>query len=319
MVLTMIDHREAVPRTAEVGLARPDETAGAPVRQRSLWRDAVYRFSRNRGAVVAVGVFGVIILYCLVTPLASPHDPNDVDFSQAYLHPSADHPFGTDKFGRDLFTRVAVGGRISIGIGFAGTFAILVIGLLYGSIAGFLGGKVDTLMMRFLNALYGLPYLPFAIITTAILSPEGTATFWTMVAALTVASWLTTARIVRGQIVTLKQNDYVVAARAVGARWYRVLARHLIPNTFGVLIIAVFLDLPAVVLGEAFLSFIGLGINPPTASWGSIAQDGRAAYVIHPLVIVVPSLMIATLVLCANFIADGLRDALDPRTRSDAA
>jgi oligopeptide transport system permease protein len=171
--------------------------------------------------------------------------------------------------------------------------------------------------MRFLDALYGLPYLPFAIITTQVLSPDGTATFWTMVAALTIASWLTTARIVRGQIVTLKQNDYVLAAKAVGARWYRVLTRHLIPNTFGILIIAVFLDLPAVVLGEAFLSFIGLGINPPTASWGSIAQDGRAAYVIHPLVIIVPSLMIATLVLCSNFIADGLRDALDPRTRSE--
>jgi oligopeptide transport system permease protein len=213
---------------------------------------------------------------------------------------------------------VAMGGRISIGIGFAGTFAILTIGLVYGSLAGFLGGAVDTALMRFLDALYGLPYLPFAIITTAILSPEGTATFWTMVAALTIASWLTTARIVRGQIVTLKQNDYVVAARAVGARWFRLLGRHLIPNTFGILIIAVFLDLPAVVLGEAFLSFIGLGINPPTASWGSIAQDGRAAYVLHPLVIVIPSLAIATLVLSANFIADGLRDALDPRTRSDS-
>jgi oligopeptide transport system permease protein len=317
MVLMVIDQREALPRPATAGL--PDTEAGTPVSQRSLWRDAVYRFSRNRAAVVAVILFALIVLYCLIVPIVSPYDPNEVKFGDSYLPPSLEHPFGTDKFGRDLFTRVAVGGRISIGIGFAGTFAILTIGLVYGSIAGFLGGAVDTLLMRFLDALYGLPYLPFAIITTAILSSEGTATFWTMVAALTVASWLTTARIVRGQIVTLKQNDYVVAARAVGARWFRILGRHLIPNTLGVLIIAVFLDLPAVVLGEAFLSFIGLGINPPTASWGSIAQDGRAAYVIHPLVIVIPSLAIATLVLSANFIADGLRDALDPRTRSDAA
>jgi oligopeptide transport system permease protein len=319
MVLMVVDHREALPRTPEVGLARTESEAGVPVGQRSLWKDAVYRFARNRAAVVAIVLFVIIVLYCVIVPFVSPYDPNEVAFAKAYLPPSLDHPFGTDKFGRDLFTRVAVGGRISIAIGFAGTLVILAIGLVYGSLAGFLGGRVDTILMRFLDALYGLPYLPFAIITTQVLSPDGTATFWTMVAALTIASWLTTARIVRGQIVTLKQNDYVLAAKAVGARWYRVLTRHLIPNTFGILIIAVFLDLPAVVLGEAFLSFIGLGINPPTASWGSIAQDGRAAYVIHPLVIIVPSLMIATLVLCSNFIADGLRDALDPRTRSEGA
>ena len=167
-------------------------------------------------------------------------------------------------------------------------------------------------MMRFLDALYGLPYLPFAIITLAIV---GTVNAWTMVVALSIASWFTTARIVRGQIITLKQNDYVRAAKAVGARWYRVLGRHLIPNTLGVLIIAIFLELPAVILGEAFLSFIGLGINPPDASWGSMAQEGRQVYRSHTYVIVIPSVAIATLVLCANFVADGLRDALDPRTR----
>ncbi|HEX5468839.1 MAG TPA: ABC transporter permease [Gaiellaceae bacterium] len=312
-----VDHREiSLPqRTA----GAPAETAGAPLRRSGLWRDALLRFTRNRGAVTATCIFGVIVLYCLLVPIFSPYDPNEVDFSKAYLPVSADHPFGTDKFGRDLFTRIAVGGRISLGIGFAGTIAILTIGIVYGSVSGFLGGIVDDVLMRVLDALYGLPYLPFAIITTQILSPSGEVTFWTMVAALTVASWFTTARIVRGQVTTLKQNEYVAAARAVGARWHRILTRHVLPNTFGVLIIAVFLDLPAVVLGEAFLSFIGLGINPPTASWGSIAQDGRAAYVLHPLVLFVPSVAIATLVLCANFIADGLRDALDPRTRTERA
>jgi oligopeptide transport system permease protein len=316
MVLMAIDFREAPLPTVDHAPPDGEAAAGKPIRQASLWKDAAYRFSRNKAAVVAVVVFVVLVLYCLIVPIVSPYDPNAVDFSQSYLPASIDHPFGTDKFGRDLFTRVAVGGRISIGIGFAGTFAILIIGLVYGAISGFVGGAVDDVLMRFLDALYGLPYLPFAIITTQILSPSGTATFWTMVAALTVASWLTTARIVRGQIVTLKQNEYVLAARAVGARWHRVLTKHLVPNTFGVLVIAVFLDLPAVVLGEAFLSFIGLGINPPTASWGSIAQDGRQAYVLHPLVLFIPSMCIATLVLCANFIADGLRDALDPRTRT---
>jgi oligopeptide transport system permease protein len=314
-----VDHREITLPHGQPVAETSGAVAGAPVRRAGLWGDAYIRFTRNRAAVAAVVVFAIIVLYCVIVPFVSPYDPNEVKFSDAYLPVSLEHPLGTDKFGRDLFTRVAVGGRISIAIGFAGTIAILTIGVIYGSIAGFLGGLVDDVLMRLLDALYGLPYLPFAIITTQILSPSGEVTFWTMVAALTVASWLTTARIVRGQVTTLKQNEYVSAARAVGARWYRILSRHILPNTLGVLIIAAFLDLPGVVLGEAFLSFIGLGINPPTASWGSIAQDGRAAFVLHPMVLFVPSLAIATLVLCANFIADGLRDALDPRTRVERA
>jgi oligopeptide transport system permease protein len=136
-----------------------------------------------------------------------------------------------------------------------------------------------------------------------------------MTIALAIASWFTTARIVRGQVITLKENDYIRAAKAIGARWHRSLFRHILPNTLGVLIIAVFLELPGVILGEAFLSFIGLGISPPEASWGAMAQDGRAVYRTSPHLIIIPSVAIATLVLCANFVADGLRDALDPRTR----
>ena len=167
-------------------------------------------------------------------------------------------------------------------------------------------------MMRFLDALYGLPYLPFAIIVTQLFR---TVNIWVMIIALTIASWFTAARVVRGQIISLKENDYVRAARAVGARWYRILGRHLLPNTLGVLIVFVFLELPGVILGEAFLSFIGLGINPPKASWGSLAQDGRDVYLAHPSMILIPSIAIAWLILSAFFIADGLRDALDPRTR----
>jgi oligopeptide transport system permease protein len=301
-----IDRREvALP----VGAAHtePAAAAGAPIRQASLWRDAWHRYIRNRGAVIAAIVFICIGLYALIVPgfwkvpglwtSLADLDPNKVDFADAYLPFSTEHPLGTDKFGRDIFARAAAGGQISIAIGFVATFFILVIGVVYGSIAGFVGGKLDNAMMRFLDALYGLPYLPFAIITLAII---GTQNFFSMTIALTVASWFTAARIVRGQIITLKENDYVRAARAVGARWYRVLARHLIPNTLGVLIIAIFLE---------------LGINPPDASWGSMAQDGRDAYRSHPTVLWIPSLFIATMVLCANFIADGLRDALDPRTR----
>jgi oligopeptide transport system permease protein len=286
--------------------------AGDPVRQSSLWRDAWRRYLRNRGALVAGIIFVLFLAYAFVWPILSPYDPNEVDYTIANQDPSLAHPLGTDRFGRDLLTRTALGAQISIAIAFGATLVILLIGIVYGSISGFVGGRLDNAMMRFLDALYGLPYLPFAIITLAVI---GTISMWTMVIALSIASWFTTARIVRGQIITLKENDYVRAARAVGARWYRVLARHLLPNTLGVLIIAVFLELPGVILGEAFLSFIGLGINPPDASLGSLAQDGRAVYRIHPHVIIIPSVAIATFVLCANFVADGLRDALDPRTR----
>jgi oligopeptide transport system permease protein len=304
------------PQTATSGgqlpLSPTPVPAAGTVRQTNLWKDAWYRYIRNRGALVAGGVFVVMLLYCLIWPLVSPYDPYEVNFSEARQNPSLEHPLGTDTFGRDLLTRTALGGRVSIGIGFAATLVILAIGVTYGSISGFVGGHLDNAMQRFLDALYGLPYLPFAIITLAII---GNANFWAMVIALSIATWFTTARIVRGQIITLKQNDYVRAARTVGARWHRILVRHLLPNTLGVLVIAVFLELPGVVLGEAFLSFLGLGIGPPDASWGSMAQEGFSAYRTFPLLIVIPSVAIATLILCANFIADGLRDALDPRTR----
>ena len=309
----VVNPREAPTPAIAGGVApTPSGEAGAPLRQSNLWRDALRRYSRNRAAVFAGSVFLLLLLFVIIFPFVSPYDPDKIDFALKAQGPSLNHPFGTDNFGRDLMTRTAVGGRVSMGIGFGATLAILLIGVAYGSISGFVGGRLDNGMMRLLDTLYGLPYLPFAIIVTAIF---GNVTFWTMVVALSIVSWFTTARIVRGQIITLKENDYVRAARAVGARWYRVLGRHLLPNTLGVLIIAIFLELPGVILGEAILSFIGLGISPPDASWGQMANDGRTAYRIAPHIIAVPSIAIATLILCANFVADGLRDALDPRTR----
>ena len=303
----------------ETTVARESEehrfAAGAAIQQTSLWRDAFRRFTHNRGALIAMVAFLIMLLYVVITPFVVTYDPNAVDFSHSYLTPTWSHPFGTDEFGRDLFLRTALGGRISIGIGFAATFAIMVVGILYGAISGFVGGWLDNALMRFLDALYGLPYLPFAIITLAIF---GTVNFWTMVVALTIASWFTTARVMRGQIITLKENDYVRSARAIGARWHRILFRHLLPNTLGLVIVFVFLELPGVVLGEAFLSFLGLGINPPASSWGSLAQDGYQQYLSHPYLIIIPSIAIAWLILTAFFIADGLRDALDPRTQSAA-
>jgi oligopeptide transport system permease protein len=292
-------------RTAE---ARAQE-AGAALQRASLLRDAVHRFMRNRAAVVAAVAFLILVGFVVLTPWISNQDPYAVDFSKAYLSPSWAHPFGTDEFGRDLFIRTALGGRVSIEIGIAATMAIMIIGILYGSISGFAGGMIDNGMMRFLDALYGLPYLPFAIITATIFGYSFTG----LVIALTIASWFTTARVMRGQIITLKENDYVRAAHALGARWYRILFRHLLPNTLGVILVFVFLELPGVVLGEAVLSFLGLGIGPPKASWGTLAQDGYSSYLAHPYIIVIPSLAIGWLILSAFFVADGLRDALDPR------
>jgi oligopeptide transport system permease protein len=297
-------------QTAE---ARGQE-AGAAIQRASLARDALFRFMRNRAAVAASVAFVIMCAFVALVPIARDVDPNAIDFSKQFAGPSREHPFGTDEFGRDLLVRTALGGRVSIGIGFAATIAIMLVGILYGASSGFLGGKIDNGMMRFLDALYGLPFLPFAILTLAIF---GRVNFWTMVVALTVASWFTTARVMRGQIITLKENDYVRAANALGARWYRILFRHLLPNTLGVIIIFVFLELPGVVLGEAFLSFIGLGIDPPDASWGALAQDGYTYYQREPRVIVIPSLCIGWLIISAFFIADGLRDALDPRTRQN--
>jgi oligopeptide transport system permease protein len=286
--------------------------AGTALRQSSLWRDAVRRFTNNRAAVIAAVAFLVMVGFVILGPIVDNSDPYAINYAIAFHGPSWAHPFGTDDFGRDLFVRTALGGRLSIEIGIVATVAIMLIGILYGSISGFVGGRVDNAMMRLLDTLYGLPYLPFAILTLAIF---GVVNFWTMVIALTVVSWFTTARVMRGQIITLKENDYVRAARAVGARWHRILFRHLLPNTLGLIIVFVFLELPGVVLGEAFLSFIGLGINPPKASWGSLAQDGYTAYNTHPYLIIFPGVCIAWLIISAFFIADGLRDALDPRTR----
>jgi oligopeptide transport system permease protein len=313
--LSVVDPREAVATgTAAADIAGTGAQAGAPMAQANLWRDAWRRYIQNKGAVIAGAIFVLFALFCLIWPWVSPYDirSDPVNFSQAWDGPSLKHPLGTDQLGKDLLTKLALGGRISIAIGIGATLAILLIGVVYGSIAGFAGGLIDNMQMRLLDALYGLPYLPFAIIVLAII---GKNNLWTMVIALSIASWFTAARIVRGQIITLKENDYVRAARAVGARWYRILGRHLLPNTLGVLIIAIFLELPGVILGEAFLSFIGLGISPPDASLGSMAEEGRAVYRVHPNMIIIPSIAIALLVTCANFIADGMRDALDPRTR----
>ncbi|MBU2603902.1 MAG: ABC transporter permease [Actinobacteria bacterium] len=287
--------------------------AGEPLvlKQTTLWGDVVRRFSRNRAAMAAFTILVLMIAYATVGPYLRPYPFDEIDYSRAHLLPTAAHWFGTDMFGRDLFVRMALGGRVSLLVAFAATGIVLVVGVLYGSISGFVGGKTDDIMMRFVDILYGLPYLPFAIILLVILG----AGIVPMLLALAIVSWLTPSRLVRGQILTLKQSEYVEAARALGARRRRIVFRHLMPNTLGIIVVAMFLEVPGMIIGEATLSFLGLGISAPDASWGTLASEGWKALRSHPWLIILPGLFIGITVLAFNFVGDGFRDAIDPKTK----
>jgi oligopeptide transport system permease protein len=265
---------------------------------------------RNPAALVGGSLFLVVIGYCVVTPLVSPFDPDDADFTVGRQPPSAEHLLGTDQFGRDLFTRLAVGGRTTLLIAFAALSIILIIGLAYGTVAGLAGRRVDMLMMRVLDGLLAIPRLPVSIVILVVLSLRA-QNIQTVVLALSIVNWMLTARLVRGEVLSLRKRDYVRAAQALGAGRLDVARRHIVPNSLGIVIIAVFLELPGVVVGEAFLSVLGLGPEAPTATWGNIALEG-----IHfgrLSMVFLPSAAIALFAIAANLLADGLHDALDPR------
>jgi oligopeptide transport system permease protein len=273
------------------------------------------RFRRNAAAVWAAVGLGALVLFCLFAPIVSPYDPYEVEFADKLELPSLEHWLGTDFFGRDLLERMALGGRLSMFIALAAIVIILFIGLVYGAIAGVVGGKLDELMMRGLDALFAIPRLPGILIILVLVGANGNV--GTVILALSLFSWMTTARLVRNQIVSLKQDDYVRAARALGARRHQIVLRHIVHNMFGILLVAVVLELPGVILNEAFVSVLGLGINPPTATWGNIAQD--ALGLSNPYFLILPCAAIALFAVAVNFIADGLQDALDPRRENVGA
>jgi oligopeptide transport system permease protein len=267
------------------------------------------RFRANEAAVWASLGLVALVLFSLFAPIISPYDPYEVKFADKLELPSLEHWLGTDFFGRDLLERMALGGRLSMLIALAAVAIILLLGLVYGTIAGTVGGRLDELMMRALDALFAVPRLPGILIILVLVGENGNV--GTVVLALSLFSWMTTARLVRNQIVSLKQNDYVRAARALGARRHQVVVRHIVRNMFGILLIAVVLELPGVILNEAFVSVLGLGINPPTATWGNIAQE--ALGLSNAYFLILPSAAIALFAVAVNFVADGLQDALDPR------
>ena len=279
------------------------------------WREAIRRYSRNLVAMLSLGVIIVMTALSIFVPMHDSSQASGQHYEQARQKPSMKHYFGTDHRGRDLWQQAWIGGRISLSIGFATALTILIIGVAYGAISGYVGGRLDNAMMRLLDALYGLPYIPFAIITVTLVRdkfPDVQPLLY-MVPALSLTTWFTAARIMRGQVLSIKENEYVEAARSMGAKGQRVLTKHVVPNTIGIMVVAIFLEVPNAILGEATLSFLGLGVQPPDTSWGRMAFDGKDYYGVLPHLVWVPAILIAVTVLCAIAIADGMRDALDPR------
>ena len=279
-----------------------------------LWSEAGRRLRANRAAVVAGGVLVLLVLASLLAPLASRHAIDEVDWT---LSPLASPPslanghwFGTDSNGRDLFVRVWSGTQVSLLVAVLATLVSLAIGVAWGATAGYLGGRVDDWMMRFVDVLYALPYMFFVIILTVVFGRS----LWLIFLAIGAVGWLTMARIVRGQAMALRQREFVAAAITLGLPAHRIIARHIVPNVLGTVVVYATLTVPQVILFESFLSFLGLGVQEPLTSLGRLVAEGALEMETAPWQLLVPSAVLALLLLCLNFLGDGLRDALDPRT-----
>ena len=279
-----------------------------------LWSEAGRRLRTNRAAVVAGGVLVLLVLASLLAPVASRHAIDEVDWT---LSPLASPPslanghwFGTDSNGRDLFVRVWSGTQVSLLVAVLATLVSLAIGVAWGATAGYLGGRVDDWMMRFVDVLYALPYMFFVIILTVVFGRS----LWLIFLAIGAVGWLTMARIVRGQALALRQREFVAAAITLGLPAHRIIARHIVPNVLGTVVVYATLTVPQVILFESFLSFLGLGVQEPLTSLGRLVAEGALEMETAPWQLLVPSAVLALLLLCLNFLGDGLRDALDPRT-----
>lgn len=263
------------------------------------------KFFNHRLAVAGFIILTLIILMAVVGPWISGHTYFDTHLELKNQPPSAQFWFGTDDLGRDIFTRVWYGARISLFVGVAAAIIDMVLGILWGGIAGFSGGKLDELMMRIADILYSLPYLLMVILLMVVIGPG----LFTIILAMTVIGWITMARIVRGQILQIKQMEYVLAAKALGASSSRILFRHLLPNAMGPIIVTLTLTVPSAIFTEAFLSFLGLGVQAPAASWGTMASDGLPALHYYPWRLFFPALFICVTMMAFNLVSEGLRDA----------
>lgn len=275
----------------------------------SPWLEAGRRLRRNRPALGGLALVSVLVLAALCAPWIAPYPYDQTNLQYGAKPPSGAHLLGSDELGRDLLTRILYGARISFAVGLLATAVSLTIGVSYGAIAGYTGGWLDRVMMRCVDILYGLPFMFFVIVLVVLFGRN----IFNLFIALGAVQWLTMARIVRGQVLSLKAREFVLAAQAVGASVPRLLLRHLLPNALGPIVVYATLTVPAVMLEEAFLSFLGLGVQPPMASWGSLASEGAAAMDVYPWLIIFPGAALTLTLLGLNFLGDGLRDALDPR------
>jgi oligopeptide transport system permease protein len=279
----------------------------------SLWWDAWRRLRKNRLAVAGTAVLFVMVCLAVLAPVIAPYSYDEQDLDLGAAGPSGRHWFGTDQLGRDLFTRVLYGGRVSLMVGIAATSVSLVIGVLYGAVAGYMGGRGDAFLMRVVDILYALPYTIFVIILTVYLGQNLILIFL----AIGAVEWLTMARIVRGQVQSLKKKEFVEATMVMGLPRRRILLRHILPNALGPIIVYATLTVPRVMLLEAFLSFLGLGVRAPMSSWGLLIQQGVETMEEFPWMLLFPSIALSLTLFSLNFLGDGLRDALDPRSSRD--
>ena len=311
------------------------------VKGTSLWSDAWKRLLKNKLAVFGLVVLAIMAVLVIVGPsvfywitgFTADGIPENGDLIKSFP-PSLLHPMGTDEAGRDMLARVLQGGRISLMVGIISTFVSLIVGVSYGAIAGYLGGRIDNLMMRIVDMIYAIPYILIVIVLLSVFGGQNTpgwvkflsekvggagnqglSQIFLLFFALGLVSWLTMARVVRGQVLSLKNQEFILAAKATGVSTFGIIFRHLVPNTLGPVIVYATLTVPSVMLTEAFLSYLGLGVQAPFASWGSLASDGIKNIAIFPWQLLFPGLTMALTLFSLNFLGDGLRDALDPQTR----
>ncbi len=303
-------YEEQAAPALEIRFTRPPE---------SLWRDAWRRLLRNRAAV-AGGIFIIVlVLMAIFYPsFISPYPHDEANFDEVRQPPSWQHIMGTDKQGRDILVRIIWGARVSVGIGILGALVILIIGVIFGAISGYVGGWVDNIMMRMVDVVYAFPALLFIILLMVVLGTSGGAlmvSIRNIVIGVCAVTWMNMARLVRGQFLSLREKEFVEAARMIGVGHVGIIARHLLPNSLGPVIVALTLTIPQLILTEAVLSFIGLGIQPPDPSWGTMLNDSWRAMRTNWWLVFFPGLALSVTMLAFNFLGDGLRDALDPRMR----
>lgn len=298
----MAVRERALGRAPELEIKRP------PV---SLWRDAWNRLLKNRMAMVGLVFVLIVALAAVLANWVAPYHYKETDFANTRKPPSVEHLMGTDKLGRDVFSRIIWGAQVSVTVAVVGSLTALVIGLTYGSISGYLGGRIDNYMMRFVDVMYAFPTILFIILIMVVLGP-GLVNIFIGIGAV---GWMSMARLVRGQFLALKEKEFIEAARMIGASDIQIIARHLLPNSLGPIVVAITLNIPNLILLESVLSFIGLGVPPPFPSWGQMISEGWQGMRAVPHLAIFPGLAISISMLAFNFLGDGLRDALDPMMR----